>query len=184
MTEYQYKVVPAPRRGRKGRGIKGAEARFAYAIQELMNEYSSDGWEFLRAETLASEERHGLASAQTVYRDLLVFRRPRAAAQPALHVAAVELEPEAAAAVPPIGPAPDPARLPEAAMAAMGGAAAGAAALGANADRETPARHQAETEAETEAESQAGSPDEPRDERQDAPEAHTVTPFVSARAPD
>lgn len=79
MPHYEYKVVPAPRRGMKGKGVKGAEARFALAIQTLMNEQAASGWEFLRAEALPSEERHGLASAQTVYRDLLVFRRDRAA---------------------------------------------------------------------------------------------------------
>ena len=60
MSHYEYKVVPAPRRGLKGRGVKGAEARFAYAIQTLMNDMAVQGWEFLRAEALPSEERHGL----------------------------------------------------------------------------------------------------------------------------
>ena len=76
---FEYKLVPAPRKGRKGKGVKGAEARFAYAIQTLMNELAAEGWEFQRAETLPSDERHGLKSSQTVYRDLLVFRRSRAA---------------------------------------------------------------------------------------------------------
>ena len=76
MTRYEYKVVPAPRKGRKGKGIKGNEGRFAFAIQELMNQHASAGWEFQRAETLPSDERQGLTSSHTVYRDLLVFRRP------------------------------------------------------------------------------------------------------------
>ena len=61
MAQYEYKVVPAPRRGLKGKGIKGAESRFAHAIQTLMNTQSDEGWEFLRAETLASEEPNQLA---------------------------------------------------------------------------------------------------------------------------
>jgi len=86
-------VVPAPRKGRKGKGIKGAGPRFAFAIQTLMNEHASAGWEFVRAETLPSDERAGLASTQTVYRDLLVFRRLRAEEQ-----APVNLEPLASQA--------------------------------------------------------------------------------------
>lgn len=78
MANYEYKVVPAPARGEKTRGIKGAEGRFAFAIERLMNEMAAEGWEYQRAETLPSEERHGLTSSQTVWRNLLVFRRPRA----------------------------------------------------------------------------------------------------------
>ncbi|MDU8928914.1 hypothetical protein RXV86_16090 [Alisedimentitalea sp. MJ-SS2] len=78
MAHFEYKIVPAPRKGQKGKGIKGAEARFAYAIQTLMNEMAAEGWEFQRAETLPSDERHGLKASKTVYRDLLVFRRARA----------------------------------------------------------------------------------------------------------
>ena len=102
MAQYEYKVVPAPRRGLKGKGIKGAESRFAHAIQTLMNTQSDEGWEFLRAETLASEERHGLASAHTVYRDLLVFRRARAVAEDAVNPDPLKLSPPAA-------PDPEPA---------------------------------------------------------------------------
>ncbi|MEZ5715068.1 MAG: DUF4177 domain-containing protein [Paracoccaceae bacterium] len=93
--QYEYKVIPAPRRGLKGKGIKGAEARFAYAIQTLMNQFAADGWEFQRAETLGSEERHGLTSAQTVYRDLLVFRRLRPADQAPVNPEPLDLTPAA-----------------------------------------------------------------------------------------
>ncbi len=77
MTGYEYKVVPAPRKARKVKGAKTPEARFAYALQEVMNEHAALGWEFQRAETLPCDERQGLTSSQTVFRDLLVFRRPR-----------------------------------------------------------------------------------------------------------
>ncbi|APZ53878.1 DUF4177 domain-containing protein [Salipiger abyssi] len=79
MAIYEYKVVPAPARGEKTRGVKGAEGRFAFAIERLMNEMAAEGWEYQRAETLPSEERSGLTSSQTVWRNLLVFRRARAA---------------------------------------------------------------------------------------------------------
>lgn len=101
MTQYEYKIVPAPRKGRKAKGVKGNEARFAYAIEGLMNEYAADGWEFLRAEVLPSDERQGLTSVQTVYRDLLVFRRPRAYDEAALNQAPLEQD-----ATPTAAPAP------------------------------------------------------------------------------
>lgn len=80
MTQYDYKVVPAPARGLKAKGVKGAEARFAYAMETQLNELAAEGWEFQRAETLPSEERQGLTSSVTNYRSLLVFRRPKSAA--------------------------------------------------------------------------------------------------------
>ena len=44
MAHYEYKLVPAPRKGLKGKGVKGAEARFAFAVQSLMNEMAAEGW--------------------------------------------------------------------------------------------------------------------------------------------
>ena len=77
MTRYQYRILPAPEKGKKAKGVKGAKARFAHAVEELMNEMGADGWEYLRADTLPSEERAGLGSSVTEWRTLLVFRRPR-----------------------------------------------------------------------------------------------------------
>ncbi|GEM_PF-256258 len=77
MTTYEYKVVPAPTRGRKGRGVSGSEARFAFAIETMMNDMAADGWEYVRADTLPQEERQGLTGTQVTYRTLLVFRKPR-----------------------------------------------------------------------------------------------------------
>ncbi len=73
---YDYQVIPAPTRGLKARGVKTTEARFAYAIQDVLNRMATEGWEFQRAETLPSVERAGLTSTTTVYRNILVFRRP------------------------------------------------------------------------------------------------------------
>lgn len=102
---YEYKVVPAPAKGQKARGVKGADGRFANALEAKMNELAADGWEFLRTETLPSEERSGLTSTATKYRSVMVFRRARAddasAFQPKEleHPKAVELPAPAAAAV-------------------------------------------------------------------------------------
>ncbi|WP_147106254.1 DUF4177 domain-containing protein [Tateyamaria sp. syn59] len=75
MPGWEYKVVPAPTKGQKGKGIKGAEARFAHALETLMNDMGRDGWEFQRAETLPSVERSGLTGSTTEWRNMLVFRR-------------------------------------------------------------------------------------------------------------
>ena len=77
MPRYEYKVVPAPSKGIKGKGVRGAEARFSYAIQELMNGMAGYGWEYQRAETLPSIERAGLTGTTTEWRNVLIFRRLR-----------------------------------------------------------------------------------------------------------
>lgn len=74
MPIYEYKIVPAPEKARKVRGLKGP-ARFAHAVQEVMNELGAEGWQYLRADTLPQDERSGLTSRTTIYRNLLVFQR-------------------------------------------------------------------------------------------------------------
>jgi hypothetical protein len=85
MSAYEYKVVPAPRRAEKIKGVPAPEMRFAMSVEKLMNTYAAEGWEYVRADTLPSEERKGLAGRRTEQRTLLVFRRPVAesAADPA-----------------------------------------------------------------------------------------------------
>lgn len=115
MTQYEYKVVPAPRKGTKAKGVKAPEDRFALSLQELMNQEAAQGWEFQRAETLPSEERAGLRGSKTIYRDVLVFRRAQAAqpdvpetpAQPSVNPGAVDLTPKPAPFAEPM-PAPSP----------------------------------------------------------------------------
>lgn len=79
---YEYKVVPAPARGLKAKGVKTAEDRFANALQTAMNEQAADGWEYLRADTLPCEQREGLMGKTTVYQNMLVFRRAKEAIRP------------------------------------------------------------------------------------------------------
>ena len=100
MQRYEYKVIPAPNRGEKIRGLKTTGDRFAHSMTELMNDMARDGWEYLRADTLPCEERSGLTSRTTTYQNLLTFRRIPAA------VAAVEM-PKALAA-PAAAPTPAP----------------------------------------------------------------------------
>lgn len=74
MTIYTYKVIPAPVKGVKTKTAKTPEARFAHALELVMNDMAADGWEFQRAETLPSEERQGLTGKATTFRNVLVFR--------------------------------------------------------------------------------------------------------------
>lgn len=116
MQRYEYKVVPAPRRGEKARGVKSTEDRFALAMTHLMNDLGADGWEYLRADTLPCDERVGLTGSKTTYQNLLVFRRVVSVAEgadavPAPRLVALDTVPPAPAvrlggAAAPAGPAP------------------------------------------------------------------------------
>ncbi|WP_298261563.1 DUF4177 domain-containing protein [uncultured Litoreibacter sp.] len=75
MTQYEYQVVPAPRKGKSARKIKGVEAKFANTISLVMNEMAAEGWEYFRAETLPCEERQGLTGKTIKYHSMLIFRR-------------------------------------------------------------------------------------------------------------
>ncbi|WP_166416177.1 DUF4177 domain-containing protein [Cochlodiniinecator piscidefendens] len=75
MPNYEYKVIPAPKKGERAKGVKGNEARFAQTLMNVMNEYGSDGWEYQRTDTLPLETRSGLTGKTTTYQNLLVFRR-------------------------------------------------------------------------------------------------------------
>ena len=75
MHRYEYKVVPAPSKGTKAKGVKTPEGRFALTIEQLLNQMGADGWEFQRAELLPSDERSGLTGSVQNWRNVLVFRR-------------------------------------------------------------------------------------------------------------
>jgi len=75
MQTFEYRVVPAPERGAKVKGLKRTPDRFAHALTEIMNRLGADGWEYLRAETLPCEERSGLTGRRTTVQNMLVFRR-------------------------------------------------------------------------------------------------------------
>ena len=79
MQRFEYKVIPAPRRGEKARGVKTTEDRFALALTGLMNRLGAEGWDYVRADALPCEERVGLTGTKTVFQNMLVFRRALAA---------------------------------------------------------------------------------------------------------
>jgi hypothetical protein len=76
MPRYEYRVVPAPVRGEKARGLKTTGDRFAQALTTLLNEMARDGWDYLKAEVLPCEERKGLTGRTFIDQHVLVFRRP------------------------------------------------------------------------------------------------------------
>jgi len=76
MEKFEYKVVPAPKRGKRGKGVRGWEGKFANALETVMNEMGALGWQYLRTDTLPSEERQGLTGRTTIFQNMLVFQRP------------------------------------------------------------------------------------------------------------
>jgi hypothetical protein len=111
LMKTEYKVVPAPERARKKRGLKGP-ALFAHEVETVMNELAADGWQYLRTDTLPHEERSGLTNKVTTYRNLLVFQRVLVedAANPAPEAPAVPvvpIVPETDQTPPPEAPLPD-----------------------------------------------------------------------------
>ncbi|WBU61401.1 DUF4177 domain-containing protein [Paracoccus albus] len=78
MSSYEYMTIPAPMRSEKTKGAKTPSDRYAATLTEAINKMAADGWEYLRAETLPSEERSGLTGRTTLFHNLLIFRRPAA----------------------------------------------------------------------------------------------------------
>lgn len=108
MQRYEYKVLPAPKRGEKLRGVKTTEDRFALTLTQLMNSLGAEGWDYVRADTLPCDERAGLTGTKTTYQNMLVFRRPLAVADIAPAFNTLRTMPESA---PHSAPEPEPAPL-------------------------------------------------------------------------
>jgi len=94
MAYYDYKVIPAPRRVKRLRGVHEAAELFAHTLTEAINEHAREGWEYVRAESLTAETPRGwfrrpAEEDQTV----LVFRRERESLGP--RIAAVHEAPPA-----------------------------------------------------------------------------------------
>lgn len=117
MQRYEFKVIPAPRRGEKSREAKTTEDRFALAMSTLMNQLGRDGWDYVRADTLPCDERSGLTGTKTTYQTVLVFRRVLDAGAGG----SVSIETPKAADMPRLGPATD---APEGPAPAVGPATA------------------------------------------------------------
>ena len=77
---YEYSAIPAPSRGEKAKDARTPTQRYALALTSELNRMAGEGWEYVRADVLPSEERSGIAGRATIYHNLLIFRRPKAAA--------------------------------------------------------------------------------------------------------
>lgn len=76
MANFEYKVVPAPAQGKRGKGAKGLDGRFANAMALAINKEAADGWEYMRAESLPSIDRTGITRKRIeAFRNVLVFRK-------------------------------------------------------------------------------------------------------------
>ena len=128
MQRFEYKVIPAPKRGEKARGVKTTEDRFALALTHLMNDLGAEGWDYVRADALPCEERVGLTGTKTTFQNVLVFRRPLGEevveSRPMMRLLLQEPSP---AAPPRLGPAEGPAPLSAPAVGPAVGAAVGTA---------------------------------------------------------
>jgi hypothetical protein len=76
MPQFEYRVVPAPNRGEKARGVKTTADRYALTLSNMMNALGRDGWEYQRADALPCDERVGLTGRKTTFQHMLIFRRP------------------------------------------------------------------------------------------------------------
>ena len=80
MSSFEYTAIPAPIRSEKAKAAKTPAERYALTLTDEINRMAADGWEYLRAETLPSEERSGLTGRTTLFHNLLIFRRAKATA--------------------------------------------------------------------------------------------------------
>lgn len=72
---YEYKVIPAPLRTAKVKGLKTTAERFAHMMENTVNAEAEEGWEYMRSETLPCEERRGLTGTAKSFQTVLIFRR-------------------------------------------------------------------------------------------------------------
>lgn len=76
MSQFEYKVIPTPRRPKRAKGVKGEPARFANALTDAINEIAVDGWEFYKTETLPMDAKPGLFSKRIeTFQSVMVFRK-------------------------------------------------------------------------------------------------------------
>lgn len=95
---HEYKVVPAPQRAQKVKGLKTTGQRFAHTLAEAINAEAAGGWQFLRTETLPCEERGTLGSVRTTTITVMVFARELGQLRPQASVALAAVQDPAAAA--------------------------------------------------------------------------------------
>lgn len=107
MAHYDYRVVPAPKRAKKVRGVRGPEELFALTLTDAINEVARQGWEYVRAEHLPAEKPRGwFRGATAAEQTVLVFRRAREILGPRLAAVRPETADDGAPMPPPFNPVP------------------------------------------------------------------------------
>jgi hypothetical protein len=102
MAQFDYKVVPAPRKLKRIPGMNSSADLCAATLAETLNAVARDGWEYVRAEQITAAQDGGWFRRGTeVVETVLIFRRPHETVSPRIFVAGEERAP---AAEPPIRP--------------------------------------------------------------------------------
>jgi len=114
--DYEYKCVGGPERGKKAKSAKTRSDRVAVAMEEIIADEATDGWEYLRTDLVPVEEKTSFFSrTQEVHRAVMIFRRAIGPAPRRLFAApqgadrAPMADPAPAYEPRPRQPAPDPA---------------------------------------------------------------------------
>jgi len=55
--DYEYKCVGGPERGKKAKSAKTRSDRVAVAMEEIIADEATDGWEYLRTDLVPVEEK-------------------------------------------------------------------------------------------------------------------------------
>jgi hypothetical protein len=91
MTVYDYRVVPAPKKLKKVKGLKSTSELFAATLAEAINAVARDGWEYVRSESLSASVEGGLLRrGAEVTETVLIFRRARESYAPRLAAVGAE----------------------------------------------------------------------------------------------
>lgn len=108
MAYYDYKVVPAPHRSRKAKGISDPAELFALTLTDAINQHARDGWEYLRAENMPVQTPRGFLKRPTEDSvSVLVFRRERAGMDPQLEASPLAPAARSQGYTAPLDPAPE-----------------------------------------------------------------------------
>lgn len=76
MQKFEYMTIPAPRRAKRAKGVKGVPARFAHAVTEAMNALAADGWEYLETQMLPYDAPKGMLGGKVEnFQAIMMFRR-------------------------------------------------------------------------------------------------------------
>ncbi|MCH8166977.1 MAG: hypothetical protein IIC03_03500 [Proteobacteria bacterium] len=75
---YEYKIIGAPEKGKRKRGMRRKSDRVAAAFADILKSEAVDGWEYQRTDLLPVIEGAGwFRRGHEVHRAVMVFRRAR-----------------------------------------------------------------------------------------------------------